>query len=142
MKVYPDANIYVTYLLGQNGEALADRFFKQGIGCRFSIVASNTMFAEVAQRCGGRGTMLLQKNIEDFKKTGKFDIVNYTPGDIEDAYNTVMKMGLTVGRNDILHSILSRKHADIFVTDDKDLAKFASKAQKVMKLAEFVESEP
>jgi len=142
MKVYPDANIYITYLLGQKGEAQADLFFKQGIGCRFSIVASNTMFAEVAQKCRGSGTLLLQKNIEDFKKAGKLDIVNYTPDDIEEAYKMVMRMGLTVGRNDVLHSILSRKHADILVTDDKGLAKFASKTQKVMKLAEFIDSEP
>ena len=39
MKVYPDANIYITYLLGQKGEDEVVQFFKQGISCRFSIVA-------------------------------------------------------------------------------------------------------
>ena len=142
MKVYPDANVFITYLLGQKGEQTADRFFKQGIGCRFSIVASKVMFAEVAKRCGQDGIILLQKSIDGLQNAGKLEIVDYAPDEVEEAYAAVMKMSASIGRNDALHSILSKKYADILVTDDRDLARFASKAQKVMGLAEFVDSKP
>ena len=140
MKVYPDANIYVTYLLGQKGEEKADRFFKQGIGCRFSIVASDTMFAEVAQRCDKNGMMLLQKNIDDLRKAGKLEVVTYTPEEVDEAYEIVLKTCLKYGRNDVLHTILAKKYADIFVTNDRNLSDFASKTQRVASLEMFVES--
>ena len=142
MKVYPDANIYITYLLGQKGEAQADLFFKQGIGCRFSIVASNTMFAEVAQRCREEGKLLLQKNIDDFQKAGKLEIIERTPEELKEALEMGIMTGQKFGRNDMLHALLARNHADIFVTNDKNLAKYASKTQKAMGIEEFVESEP
>ena len=140
MRVYPDANIYVTYLLGQKGEEAADRFFRQGIRCRFSIVGSDTMFAEVAQRCGNEGKVLLQKNIDDLKQAGKLEIIESTPEEKKEAAGRAF--GLDFGRNDVLHCILARKHADVFVTDDRGLAKFASKTQKALDLRAFVESEP
>ncbi len=142
MKVYPDANIYVTYLLGQRGEAQADRFFKQGIGCRFSIVASNTMFAEVAQRCRNEGKMLLQKNIDDFRKAGKLEIIERTPEELKEAIEMTVELDGNFGRNDMLHSVLAKKYADIFVTNDRNLANFASKTQKAMSLEKFVGSKP
>jgi len=142
MKVYPDANIYITYLLGQRGEAMADCFFKQGIRCRFSIVASNIVFAEVAQRCQEEGKILLQKNIDDFRKAGKLEIIERTPEELKEALEMGIKTGQEFGRNDMLHSVLARNHADVFVTNDKNLAKYAAKIQKAMSLEEFVESEP
>ena len=141
MKVYPDANIYITYLLGQKGEQLSDRFFKQGIGCRFSIVASNTMFAEVAQRCGESGKILLQKNIEDFKKVKKLEIIERTPEELREAIARGIETDQIFGRNDMLHSVLARNHSDVFVTDDKSLAKISAKTQIAMSLEDFVESE-
>ncbi|MCX6772564.1 MAG: hypothetical protein NTV88_02220 [Candidatus Micrarchaeota archaeon] len=144
MKVYPDANIYITYLLGQRGEALADRFFKQGIGCRFSIVASNTMFAEVAQRCKGSGVMLLQKNIDDYKKVGKLEVHIMENAEIDEAEKLDLASGCTYGQNDMEHSLIARKLADAFITDDKRLAKYLRKefGQTVFLLEEFVNSKP
>jgi len=142
MKVYPDANIYITYLLGQKGEALAVKFFTQGLECRFSIVASNTMFAEVAQRCEGNGLMLLQKNVDEFKGANKLEIIEKTPEELKEAVETAVKLGESLGRNDVLHTILAKRCADVFVTNDRNLLKFAQKSQNAMSLKEFVGSEP
>lgn len=140
MKVYPDANIYVTYLLGQRGEALADKFFKQGISCRFSIVASDTMFGEVAQRCERSAIMLLQKNIDDYKKAGKIELIAENPLIFSLADNLNRKTGRKFGMNDIIHVLLASAHADVFVTSDRNLAAFASKYVKAATLESFVES--
>lgn len=110
--------------------------------CRFSIVASNTMFAEVAQRCQEEGKLLLQKNINDFRKAGKLEIIERTPEELKEALEMGVMTGQKFGRNDMLHSVLARNHADVFVTNDKNLAKHAAKTQKAMGLEEFVESEP
>ena len=141
MKVYPDANIYVTYLLGQKGEALCDRFFKQGIGCRFSLVASNTMFAEVAQRCGRSSLMLFQKNIDDYKKVRKLEVIAEKPAIFSSADELNRKTGRKYGLNDITHVLLASENADVFVTSDRNLATFASKYVKAVLLESFVESE-
>lgn len=144
MKVYPDANIYITYLLGQKGEALSDRFFKQGIGCRFSIVASKTVFAEIAQRCGGQGAILLQKSIDDFKKVGKLEIWNLTTEDIREATALNIEAGLRFGHNDMEHALIARKTGALLVTNDRKLAKHLKEKfkQGVAGLEEFVDSEP
>ncbi|MFA6214615.1 MAG: type II toxin-antitoxin system VapC family toxin [Candidatus Micrarchaeia archaeon] len=144
MKVYPDANIYITYLLGQRGEELAERFFKQGIRCRFSIVASNTMFAEVAQRCGGRGIMLLQKNIDDFQKAGKLETRRVSVEETNESVRMNKASGNAFGLNDMTHALLAGKYADLFVTNDKELKKYlkATYGQKVALLDEFLVSEP
>ena len=142
VNAYPDANIYITYLMGQRGEELAGKFFKQGIGCRFSIVASNTMFAEVAQRCGESAKILLQKNIDDLRNAGKLEIIEKTPEETRESVDMAVKVDGNFGRNDMLHTILAKKYADIFVTNDRKLAEFASKTQKAMSLEAFVESEP
>jgi len=144
MKIYPDANIYITYLLGQKGEQMSDRFFKQGIGCRFSIVASNTMFAEVAQRCKGSGIMLLQKNIDDFKRVGKIETHIVNQEETEEAVRMNSASGKIFGLNDMTHSLLAGKYADVFVTNDGDLVKFLKEeyGQNAVMLKEFVDSEP
>lgn len=142
MKVYPDANIYITYLLGQKGEALTNRFFKQGLSCRFSIVASNTMFAEVAQRCKDEGNVLLQKNIDDFKKAGKLEMVEPSEEDDEMADSLDLKSGKKYGLNDFTHALLARRYADIFVTNDEKFAPAASKLVRTETLRRFVASKP
>jgi len=71
MKVYPDANIYIAYLLGQKGEAMETASSSRVSDAGFPLWHQNIMFAEVAQRCGGNGILLLQKNIDDFQKAGK-----------------------------------------------------------------------
>jgi len=144
MKVYPDANLYITFLLGQRGEEAANRFFRQGISCRFSIVASNTMFAEVAQRCGRSGIILLQKNIDDFKKAGKLEVHEVDKDETDEAVRMNLASGRRFGLNDMEHAIIARKCADIFVTDDKKLALYLRKTsgQEVALLSEFVDSEP
>ena len=143
MKVYPDANIYVTYLLGQRGEELADRFFKQGIGCRFSIVASDTMFAEVANRCGRTAILLLQRNIDDFRKGGKLEIHTVQKDETDEAVRMNIDSKLEFGLNDMEHSLIARKKADVFITQDGALAKYLRQkyGQKVFLLREFVNSE-
>ena len=142
MKVYPDANIYVAYLLGQRGEELADRFFKLGIGCKFSIVASNTVFAEVAQRCGESGKILLQKNIDDFTKAGKLELLLETPAIFDSADRINMESGEKYGINDVIHVLLATAHADVFITNDAGHARFASRYVKAVSLSEFLKSEP
>jgi len=144
MKVYPDANIYITYLLGQRGEGRTDSFFKQGIGCRFSIVASNIMFAEVAQRCGGSGIILLQKNIDDFQKAGKLETLRVSVEETNESVRMNKASGNAFGLNDMTHALLAGKYADLFVTNDKELKKHlkANYGQKVLLLDEFLASEP
>ena len=144
MKVYPDANIYITYLLGQRGEEMAERFFKQGIGCRFSIVASKTVFAEIAQRCGGQGVILLQNTVDNFKKAGKLEIWNLTANDTREATTLNIEAGLRFGHNDMEHALIARKAGALLVTNDGKLAKHLNEKfrQGAIGLEEFVESEP
>ena len=125
MKVYPDANIYITYLLGQKGEDEVVQFFKQGISCRFSIVASDTMFAEVARRCGQNSIILLQKNVDEFKKAGKLELIHENPEIFEGAGPRINReTGKEYGLNHIIHTLLAKEHADVFVTSDGTLAEF------------------
>lgn len=143
MKVYVDANVYVTYLLGQRGEELAHRFFGQGISCRFSIVASNTMFAEVAQRCGRSAIMLLQENIDDFEMAEKLEVHRVEKEETNEAVRLNEEAGRIFGLNDMEHALIARKFADAFVTEDRGLARYLRKTfgQNVFLLREFVESE-
>ena len=76
MKAYLDANIYVCYLLGEEGEEEIDRLFEIACKCRFSIVASNTVFAEVQRRCQNAAVPLLQFQIDKLNKAGKL-IANF-----------------------------------------------------------------
>jgi predicted nucleic acid-binding protein len=144
MKVYHDANIYITYLLGQKGEVQADLFFKQGIGCRFSIVASKTVFAEIAQRCGGQGIIILQNTVDNFKKAGKLEIWNLTAEDTGEATTLNIQAGLRFGHNDMEHALIARKSGALFVTNDRKLARHLNEKfkQGTIGLEEFVESEP
>jgi len=144
MKVYPDANIYITYLLGQRGEALADRFFRQGIRCRFSIVASKTVFAEIAQRCGGQGIILLQNTVDNFKKAGKLEMWRLTAEDTKEATTLNIQTGLRFGHNDMEHALIARKSGALLVTNDRKLVRHLNEKfkQGAIGLEEFVESEP
>lgn len=140
MKVYVDANVYVTYLLGQSGEGMADRFFRQGISCRFSIVASNTVFAEVAQRCGRSAMMLLQKTVDDFRNVGKLELVEPSEEDDESADRLDLQSGGKYGVNDFTHALLAKKYADIFVTNDEKFIPSATKLVRTFTMEEFLAS--
>lgn len=142
MKVYPDANIYIAYLLAEKDEPLIDTFFRQGASCRFTIVASKTMFAEIAQICQGKSILLLQKHIDDFKEAGKLEIVDKTSEDVEKAIELDIKSGKKCGLNDFLHAILAKKYADVLVTNDAKLIPHASKIVRTMKMKDFLISEP
>lgn len=138
MRVYADTNIYVAYLLGEKGEAEADRFFRRGIGCKFILVASNTIFSEIALACGGRALPLLQKHIDDFKDAGKLEVVEENEGQTEEARELNEKTGNRYGLNDFSHAILAKKHADLFVTNDFRFLGTASKIVKTKKLGNFL----
>ena len=123
---------------------MAERFFKQGIGCRFSIVASKTVFAEIAQRCGGQGVILLQNTVDNFKKAGKLEIWNLTANDTREATTLNIEAGLRFGHNDMEHALIARKAGALLVTNDGKLAKHLNEKfrQGAIGLEEFVESEP
>ncbi|MFA5108072.1 MAG: PIN domain-containing protein [Candidatus Micrarchaeia archaeon] len=138
MKVYVDANIYITYLLGEKGEADAEIFFKKGIGCKFIIVASKTTFAEISMICGGRANILLQKHIDDFKNAGKLEIVEKTLEDTQKAMELDLQSKNRYGINDFIHAILAKKHADILVTNDLKFLPTAAEIVKSSRLEKFI----
>lgn len=125
MKVYADANIYITYLLGQRGEEKCDYFFKKSIECHFSIVCSKTTFAEIVMICGEEAKILLQNHVDEFRGARKLEIVQRLEEDMEVAMTKGKESGL--GFNDILHKILAERHADVFITEDKRLFEFSKK---------------
>jgi predicted nucleic acid-binding protein len=136
MRVYVDANIYITYLLGQRGEENCNKYFKKSIDCHFSIVCSKTTFAEISMICGSESKLLLQKHIDEFKSAGKLEVVEKLEKDVEIAIGEGETSGL--GFNDIVHMILAKRHADIFVTEDRRLEEYASKEMEVRGLNDFL----
>ena len=100
------------------------------------------MFAEVARRCGQNSIILLQKNVDEFKKAGKLELIHENPEIFEGADRINRETGKEYGLNDIIHTLLAKEHADVFVTSDGTLAEFASNYVKAMSLKEFLESEP
>lgn len=142
MKVYLDANIYVTHLLGQRGEEMVADFFRKSAACLFSLAVSKLAFAEVAQACNGTGIMLLQKHIDDFKSMRKIEVIEKTAEDDENAKLLNIQTGRKYGFNDCAHALLAKKHADVFVTDDKKLSELASQFVKTFTLKEFLASKP
>ncbi len=138
MKAYLDANIYVCYLLGEKGEAEIDRLFEIAAKCRFSLVGSNTAFAEVQRRCGYMAVPLLQTTINKLQKAGKLAIVNENEGEITKAIEMNATTGNRFGRNDFIHAILASRYADVFVTNDREFSGEASKIVETRSLADFL----
>ena len=138
MRVYVDANIYIAYLLGENGEINADKFFKKGIECKFTIIASKTTFAEISLICGKRANILLQKHIDDFKNAGKLEVIEETNEQTQEALRLNENSKKKYGLNDFIHALLAKKHADVFVTNDFKFLATASKIVKTTQLESFL----
>ena len=126
MKAYFDANIYVSYLLGHKNCEIIDGIFKEGIKCKFSIVASNTIFREIANACKGSGIMLLQIHIDKFKAANKLQIIAESTEENRLAVELNEKTGHELGENDCRHLVVAKKYADVFITDDAKLCRLAT----------------
>ncbi len=138
MKAYFDANIYVSYLLGQKNCDKIDRIFKAGSDCMFSIVMSKTTAIEVAVACDGKGMILLQSHIDMFASKGKLEVLGINAVDDGLAHDLDDKTGHKFGLNDCRHCILAQKYSDIFVTDDRQLAGVSSPLVKTLSACEFL----
>lgn len=138
VKAYFDANIYVSYLLGQTNCEIIDKIFKEGIKCKFSIVASTTIFREIANACEGCGLMLLQTHIDSFKAAGKLQIISESNEENRLAIELDEKTCHEYGENDCRHLIVAKKYADIFVTDDAKLQKLAAASARACTSRKFL----
>ncbi len=138
MKVYPDANIIVALVLGEEEEDLAELFLKKSADCLYSIVVSKTTFGEVSQRLENKGTLLLQKFIDDFTQAKKLEVIQKSKDDEEKAIELNEQTSGKFGVNDFIHALLAKKHADVFVTNDRLFTKKASGMVKTLSLGEFL----
>ena len=138
MKAYLDSNVFITYLLGQEGEEKIDYLLKKCAGCSFSIVSSTIVFAEIQARCEGRAAMLLQKLIDDLDGLGKLEI--YAPDDEtrKKADGLNLQSGNEFGINDFMHALLSGKKADLFVTNDFEFMPTAARYTAVKSVKSFL----
>ena len=138
MRVYPDANIYLTYLLGRRGEGGVQRFFDLGLKCKFVLIVSTTTFAEVQQGAQGKGSLLLQRHIDEFQGAGKIEVISRTPDEVSLAVKYNDQTAKVYGVNDYLHALMARNKADIFVSDDLQFRNEAKKFVCTMTLKEFL----
>lgn len=138
VKAYLDSNVFITYLLGQDGEDEADCLLKKCAGCSFSIVSSTVVFAEIQARCDGRATMLLQKLTDDLDKLEKLEI--FAPDDEtrKKADGLNLQGGNEFGINDFMHALICGKKADLFVTNDFEFMPTASKYTAVKSARSFL----
>jgi predicted nucleic acid-binding protein len=126
MKAYFDANIYVSYLLGEKNCELIQSIFNLGASCKFSIVLSKTALKEIENATKGSGSMLFQVHIGTFRRMGKLDVILAAEEDRAKAEQINKSLGARLGENDILHCMLAKKYADVFVTSDRALLTYAS----------------
>lgn len=138
MKVYPDANIFITLVLGETREDEAELFFKKSSDCLFSLVVSKTTFGEVNRRLEFKGILLLQKFIDDFTRAGKLEIIEKTGEDTEKAIILNARTSGEFGVNDFTHALLAKRYADVFVTNDFKFIKTASNIVKTESLEYFL----
>lgn len=138
MRVYFDSNLFVAFLLGQKYEAQVERALDKGIGCAFTLVSSPDVFAEVQIACQGTATLLLQKLIDDLKRAGKLEIVLRDEELTNQAVELNEKTGNKYGRNDFIHALLAKKHADLFVTNDLKFKPTANGIVTTKTIAEFL----
>lgn len=138
MRVYPDANIYVSYLLGDAQEELAEEFFNKSASCRYEIVVSKVTFGEIQHVCGDRAGLLMQKHLNEFEKNGKIINVEKTDEDRKKALELNEKTNRKFGINDFLHAILAGQHADMLVTNDLEFKETASRIVRTLTLKEFL----
>jgi predicted nucleic acid-binding protein len=138
VKAYLDSNVFITYLLGQEGEDEIDCLLKKCAGCSFSVVSSTVVFAEIQARCSGHATMLLQKLTDDLDRLGKLEI--FAPDDEtrKKADSLNLLGGNEFGITDFMHALLSGKKADLFVTNDFEFMPTASKYTKVKSVSSFL----
>lgn len=137
MRAYLDANIYVCYLLGEEGEEEISELFGTCAGCKFEIIASKTVFAEVQKRCRTSATVLLQALIDRLLPIGKIRMVEMSDEDYEQADSLNSKTGGKFGINDFSHALLAAKYADVFVTNDRQFSPQASGLARTLSLAAF-----
>ena len=138
MRVYPDANIYVTYLLGERGDEQACEFFEKSVSCLFGIVASKDVFSEVQMACENRAALLIRKLFGDLKRANKLYMAERSTEDSYKAEELNAKTGGIFGVKDFKHAILAAKHADVFVTNDYEFLGTASKLTRAMPLSEYM----
>ena len=138
MRVYPDSNIYLSYILDDGQSAPAEEFFSRSASCLFEIVVSNTTFEEVQRRCENRAIMLIQNHLDEFKKAGKIHIVSKTPEENERAILLNSETGGEFGQNDFIHAILAYRHSDLFVTNDFRFMKNARTIANTLSLEQFL----
>ncbi|MBI4361451.1 PIN domain-containing protein [Candidatus Micrarchaeota archaeon] len=139
MKVYPDANIYVAYLLGERNEQQVDQFFALSLACRFSVVASQICFREIQLACGEQSKLLLQHHLDSFRSAGKLSVLRETRSDLDWAIRLNKQFSGELGLNDWLHVCLARQHLDVLVSNDRRLLLLAKPFCKSLSLNEFLD---